>query len=354
MIEDSRLRRTLAIIGSGQAGLGDSDRAALGLALRLGSLVAAYCPPGDERAAVYALAAGAAEVHWLEDADALEFDLALLGLGALSQLGDMIAGVLAERSRATLLFDVLDVQRSETCLVVWQDAGRGSREVCKLRGPAAPSGGGTAVLVASDNAARAPYVSRYKLQRAAQALAGWAERRESHPDASEITWQPARPRPRTGQQNQDRPAGSRLDSAFGIGAESAPLSGSQIIQAEPAICAQHLLRYLAHHGFIRTPDAAQAGIDLERIRTAPQPGSGSVAAIAEAAGAPSGKAARGPRPAEADDSAQQKDFGQQLARRPRPIVETPTAQSDLPARIARRPRPLDQAGEDRRRGPRPA
>ena len=257
------MARTLVIIGSGvhtsSPGLAASDRAALGLALqRLAGPVAVRCPAADERAMVFALAAGAPDVRTLAGIEAEPFDVALVGYGALDQAGEQLAGLLAERNQATLVFDVLHVERSPAGpsaagWVVTKDLGRGRREEHVLDGPA--------VLVISPQAPRPPYVSRYRLQTAIDTLRRTSSGVDTPAAAGANDWRPARPRAKLGRGGQKLvgAANSRLDEAFGLDAPASSGDREQILEADPATCAQHLLRYLAHHGFVERPVSGDMG-----------------------------------------------------------------------------------------------
>lgn len=358
------MTRTLVYIGSAShlkpSALGDSDRATLGIALRsFDQVVHALCPSGDELALVYAKAAGATDAGWLKDVESPQSDVSLVGLGALERLGGRFAGELAEHNRATLVFDVLDVKRNGQQFIVTRDASPRVREELVIAGPV--------VLVVSPYANRPPYVSRYRLQMAASIVnAGWGARPAQQDESLPVSvtnssdaqtrplngWEPVRPRvrqavtPDAGQ----APAHNRLDIAFGLSASGRePQAASNIIQADAATCARHLLRYLAHHGFLAAsagavdklsysaPTAADPEADKSnRTPSAAMP-------LADSAGHLSDRMARGPRTADT--------LPQRIARRPRPFHRD-TKEASLTPRLDRRPRLLNDTGERLRRWPR--
>lgn len=360
--------------------LGNSDRAAIGLALRESehSAVAA-CPHGDSAAFVYARAAGVMVTDWLSETEAPQSYLCLIGLGALERLGCEFPGRLAERNHTTLIFDVLDARRRGQQLIVTKDLAHGAREEWTLAGPA--------VLVMSPLAVRPPYVSRHRLYMAARALnIDWptertncereamagkvggavlrdkslagtvVDRGDMLPQSTEV-WEPVRPRVKlaTTSGAGRAPAHNRLDSAFGLSAAGPQQQAAgNVIQADAATCARHLLRYLAHHGFLAASgktvaelaagsvpadsSAAAAGPAIESLnRTA------ATAPVANDTGAVSNRMARGPR------SLDRSPLG--TARRPRSIDrETPATVPT--ARQVRRPRLLNSPEQPRRRCPR--
>jgi len=345
------MNRVLVFIGSSARGGWDgilaSDRAALGLALRQGAgAVRAFCPTADERAMTFALAAGAAEVGSLAEIQPQTFDVALVGHGALDSTLEepegSLAGRLAEMNRATLVFDVLDVARVAERLIVSRDEGRGRREELVLEGPA--------VLVISPQARRPPYVSRFRMQAAAQMLRrANAAFGGSPPPADD--WQPARPRAKLGSRGNAPAAagGSRMDEAFGLGEPAPSGDPEHVLQADPATCARHLLRYLAHHGFVERDDL-KSSIDVEVA--APQPAFAAVVpapdasvANSQASTIPDELASIRRVPRRADEPPER------IARQPRRSAAQPAASP--PPSVARRPRSAGQADTSSRRGLRP-
>ena len=140
--------------------MGVSDRAAIGLAVsRFTDPVAGFCPQGDQLAMNYGAAAKIVKVEPLAITNT-DFDVALVGQCALSEFGDELAGSLAEKRNATLVFDVLDVHREGDQLRIIKDIGHGNREEWIVSGPV--------VMVISADAVRPPYVSRYRRMMAAR------------------------------------------------------------------------------------------------------------------------------------------------------------------------------------------
>ena len=223
----------------GSPSLSCSDREAAHCARQASPAPSAYCPPGDWLAAEYALAAGCAIVAELETILASSWAQAWIGGGFLERLGDEFAASLAERRSATVLFEVLscNTERDGTFTIV-RDAGRGARDEVVVSGPV--------VLVLSTLVRRTGYVSRYRREQARKELVTPAAGR---PISSEppVPWQPARPRTRRPPKVLiESPLDDRMDAAFGISAAKES-TAHQAIAADPYTCAQHLLRYLAHH-----------------------------------------------------------------------------------------------------------
>jgi len=223
-----------------------SDRAALGLALlNARQPVKAYCATDDELAAQYGLAAGAAEICPLEEINA-EFDLAIIGLGAVDRSYENLAGIIAERRRATLVVAALDVSIQNDRWALLKDVGRGCREEWTVAGPA--------VVVVSEDARRPPYVSRHRRRLAMQGLQREPAKMRSEESSlmNVPAWTPSRPRAHAARHAEllTGAADDRMSRAFGIGDASAPELDTNIIKADAETCAQHLLRYLAHHGFL--------------------------------------------------------------------------------------------------------
>ena len=338
------MRRVAVIIGSRQeAGtsalasptLPTSDRAAIGLAVqRFGGLVHAYCRRDDPEAWRYALAAGATDVRHLEAVAGLDFDVMLVGSGGAEPYGDLLLAQLATEKQCAVVFEVLDVVCGTDVLTVTRDLGRGSTEVLALDCPA--------VLGIAAEAPQLLYVSRYRRQVVEAAVQ--VSHTESLADplaALSSPWEPARPRVHLADLDA-RTTGSastRLQMLFGVGA--APDQGndrSHIIAADAATCAQHLLRFLSHHGMITVSMArplpavsAVEAVDSHRQRPAPtlwEPHR------------------RGPRPlAGATGGAE---------RRPRPLAgDVAPPQPAEPIVHSRAPRPPGAPAPQRQRGPRP-
>lgn len=315
-----------ATLDKGLASLPASDRAAVALAVgRLGGWVQAYCRPGDEEARRYALAAGAAGASSAADPEIAEFDVLLAGEGGAGDGGDLVLAQLAERRGCALVFEVLDVEEDRDELVVTRDLGRGARELLRVKGAAA--------LGVSAQAPRRGYVSHYRRLAAGKAAAGEPRaaaagartgagaRDVCHAsatpgaEAAAGPWGPARPRAKTADlaARTQPPATQRMLALMGVaGGEGGGGERAHLIEADPETCARHLLRYLAHHGFIErsmTPPAEQAAASERAAesarRTAVMEGNeaGRAAALrskAEPAPRPAGKLGRGPRPAGQD------------------------------------------------------
>ena len=163
--------------------MGASDRAAIGLAVsRFTDPVAGFCPQRDQVAANYGAAAKIVKVEPLPSQIPI-FDIAIVGLSALSEFGDELAGVLAEKRNATLVFDVLDVHRDGDQLRIIKDIGQGNREEWVVNG--------AVVMVISANAVRPPYVSRYRRMMAAR---NRTENEVQTPAKPATEWEGVRPR----------------------------------------------------------------------------------------------------------------------------------------------------------------
>jgi hypothetical protein len=321
---------------------------------RFGGLVNAYCRPDDPEAWCYALAAGATEVRHLEAVTGLDYDVMLVGSGGAEPYGDLLLAQLAAEKQCAVVFEVLDVMCGTDVLTVTRDLGRGSTEVLALNYPA--------VLGIAAEAPQLLYVSRYRRQVVEAAVQVSQTELLADPLAAlSSPWEPARPRVHLADLDA-RTTGSasiRLQTLFGVGA--APHQGadrSHIIAADAATCAQHLLRFLSHHGMITVSMAPPVSavrpveaVDSHRQRQTPT------------LWAPH---RRGPRPLAGAAAG--------VERQPRPLADTvapqhfsrllPLVVADLsgdvmppqdPERIeqSRAPRPLDAPAPQRRRGPRP-
>jgi len=301
-----------------------ADRAALSLAVRaLDGRVRALCT--NEDAMRYALGAGV-DAGWLldeQDIVAATYDVAVMG-----SVSDLAAAGIAESRDAALIFDVLSATWGDDGdLRVTRDMGRGARDVLRVKGPV--------VIGMSDEAESAMYVSRYR--RASVKRVPPQGRRIIDPGGAE--WRPARQRTRTGDlaAKTAGSATSRSLSIFGV-SDGAGDAANPVIQGDAATCAEHLVRYLAHHGFVT-------------VRVAPPPAPREIvkpqAAREERAVVLAGvsdRIARGPRPI--DGSARG------LHRRPTPIGTNKTTSSpQIAGRLARGPRPVGQATPSRVRGP---
>lgn len=261
----------------------------------------AYCRRGDDEARRYALAAGAAGVSSAADLEDAGFDVLLVGEGGAGAGGDLLLAQIAERRGCAMVVEVLEVEEDREGLVVTRDLGRGAREVVRVEG--------AAVLGVSARAPRRGYVSHYRRQAAG---AGEAAAADAAPDAGIGSWEPVRPRPRTGDlgARTGRPASQRMLALLGV-AEGGDRGAEQahLIAADPETCARHLLRYLAHHGFIdrrasRLPDPTEVPERGEGPESSREPAR-RVAPARSGEPArpgpppplhPAGKLSRGPRP----------------------------------------------------------
>lgn len=226
-------------IPDGRRSIPLSDRATVALALAGSRNAVAYFSADDATAAEFAFAAGILQVESLPDSAITNFDLAMIGEAFVARYGDDFAGRLAEESSAALIFDVLSCDElSAGVRKVIRDAGRGAREVIELSGPA--------VLVISPSASRPGYVSRFRRLQARKAM---AHSTANAAIAESVQWQPVRLRTRKAvSTTSDLLAEQRMDAAFGVAAKAESVTGP--IVADPATCARHLVRYLAHHGFL--------------------------------------------------------------------------------------------------------
>jgi hypothetical protein len=214
-----------------------------------------------------------------------------------------------------MVFEVLDVVCGPHGLTVTRDLGRGGREVLALDRPA--------VLGIAADATQLLYVSRYRRQAVASAVQIPHTESLSDPLAAlSSPWEPVRPRVRLGgvEARTTGSASTRLQTLFGVGvASSQGDDHSHVIAADAATCAQHLLRFLSHHGVITASVAPPAPAvqpveiaDSHRPRPAatlwqpprrePRP----LAGAPHPSGAPAPQR-RGPRPVEAprQDKAEQ-------------------------------------------------
>ncbi|MEE9229428.1 MAG: hypothetical protein V3U86_01875 [Acidobacteriota bacterium] len=320
-----------------------SDRAAMALAMkRFGGRVDAYCLSDDEEARRYALAAGAESATRVNDLAEIDFDVVLVGSGGAGSWGDLLLARLAELKRCAMVFEVLDVNPGPEGMRVTRDLGRGSREILAVGAPA--------VLGISEDAPRLLYVSRHRRRMARVFRSGPGTGLEADP-LSTVSgpWDRARPRTKTGSLSEKigGSATGRMHTVFGISSDmSAEDMGGHVIVADAATCAQHLLRFLSHHGVIDKPVVAPAvpgsaaGPSPKQIHTR-----ASVAADHHGA-AVLERHRREPRPL--------KERQRGAERRPRPLQ--PAAQlfpQPCPGKLARGPRQAGQTGPRRIRGPYP-
>jgi hypothetical protein len=216
-----------------------------------------------------------------------------------------------------MVFEVLDIVCGPHGLTVTRDLGRGGREVLTLDCPA--------VLGIAADATQLLYVSRYRRQAQAVESAVHVPHTELLPDplaALSSPWEPVRPRVRLGgvEARTTGTASTRLQTLFGVGVASSQGDGhSHVIAADAATCAQHLLRFLSHHGMI-TVSVALPDPAVRPVETVDSPGQRTAATLWEPhrreprplAGAPRPPGApapqrRGPRPVNAprQDKAEQ-------------------------------------------------
>ena len=305
----------------------------------LGGRVDAYSLRDDEAALRYALAAGANSASIVDDPAKLEFDLALVGQGGCGAWGDLLPAILAQERGAAMVLDVLDASCIGDALRVVRDLGRGSSEVLRVSRPA--------VLAISGESPRRLYVSRHRRQQAAATRKNpkvWTDPLA----ATAGPWEPVRPRVKTGglSAKTGGTAVERMNALVGATETTAAGGDRPVITADAVTCGQHLLRYLAHHGFI--DKAIEPSVDPP----SPGPLAAEAVTMADAQGraasrafvnpSSSRKASRGPRLLDGQ--------ARGMARRPRLVAECLPSPRFL-GKLTRRPRPLGQAISGRIRGP---
>jgi electron transfer flavoprotein alpha/beta subunit len=267
--------QAVAVIGCIDAVLPASDRAAATLAVTRFSEVVVCSPNGDEAALRYALGAGSTSIA--NSLDHCEAHVYLIGRGGAGVEGELTAARLATARGAALVLDVLDVQWANENLRVERDLGRGAREILILSGPA--------VLLMSDDAPQPIYVSCYR-RRAVELPKKIVE----NDVRLSIPWEPVRLRTKTADL-ADKTSGdarTRLFDAFGLN-DDAQSDVQHIVAGDAETCAQHLVRYLAHHGFIDRP------FDVVAMPTT-VPSPSATPTMAEPAVASKTFVPRGPRP----------------------------------------------------------
>lgn len=325
---------------AGGRALSRSDRAAIEQAMSSSRDAVAICIPGDRLAAEYATAAGC-RVKFASDAVEIPaFATAWFGCGYLEHQGDEITAQLAEQRAASLVFDVLSAARlSDGNLRIMRAARARARDVIDVSGPV--------VLVVSEFAARPNYVSRYRRQQAKrQVVIVPAEVPVSD-------WQPVRPRTkRSGGSLSEGSIDERTDAAFGM-TERQTSATDQPIVADPKTCAEQLVRYLAHHGFLQrgqvsplSPEGRGAGGegDVTDVEVGRKPDAlardGRLSSLASASGSLISVVAR--RPRLPDESTSRR------LRQPRRVESTIPSASNI---SDRRPRLIGKPGNNNR-GPR--
>jgi electron transfer flavoprotein alpha/beta subunit len=238
-------REVLVVLGTdGRGRLPGSDRAALGLALSaIEGTVTACARTTEPHALVYAAAAGVGRLLELEALEERAFDVVLVGRGGCGDAGELLPAMLAESRGAALAYEVVDLHETAKGLEVTRDLGRGARDVLLVRGPA--------VLAVADTArSRTGYISRRRLRAVAMDRQAASVASVRTPD---FAWELAVPRVRV-QSHASRLEGSattRRNKLFGITpARGKTAEDSRVITGSAETCARHLLRYLAHQGFL--------------------------------------------------------------------------------------------------------
>lgn len=318
-----------------------ADRAVLELGIdRFPGGLEVYCVGPDDAARRYALAACASRVNVLSDLQVVRAEWVLVGPGSLADFGDWLPAALAERLAAALVFDIQDILAVEgNTLTVWRDLGSGNRDELAITGPA--------VLVFAPWLVPTRYVSRFR-QRAVQAVPVQSQEAGLPNPLQRLVgdWEPVRPRVqlRAAVPGEPTTAEDRANRAFGLGADTEDSNdASQPLQADPATCAAHLLRYLRHHGLL--PRSIPVALSEAEIL----PASGTLELSP-----PQFVAA----PAERSVSFMTRTprlIGEvaveRHTRQPR-RAEGPLPTAPFPAAVSRRPRLVGGLAPERRRGPR--
>ena len=133
-----------------------------------------------------------------------------------------------------------------------------------------------------------------------------------------------------------------MSAAFGISAASSASANDRLIVADAATCARHLMRYLAHHGFLPASLSKAPPDREEKLAAARSPKPQATSADFRNVSM-SQRAARGPR--------FPNDSPQRLARRPR-IVQAADGQSPANTPLQRCPRPVGRPPTGLARRPR--
>jgi hypothetical protein len=199
-----------------------------------------------------------------------------------------------------------------------------------------------AVLGIAEEAVQLLYVSHYRQQAVSPALLTTTTGPMRQPPAAEDSpWEPLRPRVQTSSlaARTGGSASGRMQALLGVAAD-APETGerAQVIVADAATCAQHLLRFLRHYGMVAAsalPPPLPVPVDHTVVQDTP----GSPATV----WAPH---RRGPRPLQGE--------WRGVERWPRPLFPHGACVSPSPSDTSTRgPRPVGQAASQARRGPRP-
>lgn len=236
------MQRLVVIIGTpeGQSGIARADAGAIALATRRFKMpfeaVTLTDHAGCDQACRWAMAAGASNLRRAANLAEIEFDVALVGAG-VGMNRDRFSASLALTRNASLVLDVIDVERTEHALRVTRDLGRGSREVLLVEG--------AVVLAVAESAVRLPYISHHRRANLKLDLP------VKNSDVPAERWQPIRPRTKSSglAQKTAGTAADRMQATFGIEQTSSE-SMANIVEGDAETCARHLLRFLAHHGFI--------------------------------------------------------------------------------------------------------
>ena len=231
------MNQALLIVGCVEGELLASDRAAVSLSISRFEQVQAFSPNHDEIALRYAIGGGAVAVT---SPQAFGGKILVTGRGAG---GDLAVARLATDHDATLILEVLDFEIHGDELRVVRDLGAGAREIMTLKGPV--------VLVVSEDAVSPLYVSRYR-QMSAQLPPARSRSAET-----ELNWKPIRVRTKANTKMLKGTAQARMLATFGLEEKS---SAAQILAADAKECARYLVRYLAHHGFVKSSRLAEAAI----------------------------------------------------------------------------------------------
>lgn len=287
-------------------------------------------PQGDVVAATFATAVGVAARVWSPE-ERLSAELVLIGPGAIDYWGDELAGQLAEQFGAELVCDVLSLERDGTEWRVACDAGRGAQDVVRIAG--------RLVAVLSADVSRPLYVSNCRRRRGVRQV-------DVRPDSARQRgdWQPVQPRRQRAAAAAGAPADDRANAMFGIATTPAEGRGRQVIADTPAACAQVLLRYLVHLGFVDRNVPPFAPAAPRDAGTVPRQSPAAAETMAPGPSSPSAALLRGPRRPD------ENEWGR--ARRPRLATASPLLTS-APDHVAlqRRPRRIDLRTTATPRGP---
>ena len=233
---------TLAVIGrdpfvAEPTWLPVSDRGAVGLArLHWKSEAEVRVSEPDPLASAYAQAAGLRGGP-LENGASCEARWILLGRGACGREGDFFAARLADKNQAALVYEVVDLEREGAKLRVVRDLGYGNFDELLVASPA--------VLVVAESVRRVGYVSANRIARGKEGFSQEYVPREMG------SWSRTVPRPRLGEhaQRTEGTATERMNRLVGIDEIETP-KVSNMIEEDVAECAEYMIRYLSHHGFI--------------------------------------------------------------------------------------------------------